>query len=212
MSLTKERQAKFEEARKVLRSIKEDRLPDIPLDGSPFPEGVNEEAALRTLGRLQAALDLIREAYAVGGDQLFMLHDCNPHGCNIARDAAVRIDEVGSLEEAIDLAAGRANADAPHLTVPFYMPLAQGITLEDGLRCVSPQIRERVRQGKAKLLALAHGQMVEPGEQPRTVQYVLLHGVLEDGDDPMHFLFDTIESEVEEAVLMDGDGLRHGSP
>src|SRR5262245_38629366 len=116
---------------------------------------------------------------------------------------------VGSLEEALDVATGKANAQAPHLTVRFYMPLARSLTLEEGLKCVAPQIRERVREGKVELLALARGQQVEPGQKPRVVQYVLCHGTLCDEDPADYWLFDTLEKELELAVLMDGDGLRY---
>lgn len=112
-----------------------------------------------------------------------------------------------SFDEAMKIATGQANKEAPHLTVPFYMPLAQSITLQDALTCCSPKIRKAVESKSVRLLALAHGQMAD-GPEPHTVQFMLMHGKFDGDDSEMHYLFDCIEVEVGIPVLMDGDGLR----
>ena len=113
----------------------------------------------------------------------------------------------GPVEDILKIASGEANKQAPHLTVPFYMPLAQSISLKDALRCCRGDIREAVAAGTVRLLALAHGQMAD-GETLRTVQFILLHGRFDEGQSDLHYLFDCLEDGIEIAVLMDGDGLR----
>lgn len=114
----------------------------------------------------------------------------------------------GSVEDVLKIASGQANKEAPHVTVPFYMPLAQSISLEEALRCCRSDISQHVRLGKISLLALAHGQMVDNAEKPKNVQFVLLFGTFDDSEPKGYFVFDTIAKEIEEAVLMDGDGTR----
>lgn len=113
----------------------------------------------------------------------------------------------GPVEEVLKIASGVANKEAPHLTVPFYMPLAPSIALKEALRACSPEIRQAVENKTLRLLALAHGQMAD-GPELRTVQFVLMHGKFGGDESEMHYLFDCIEDELEIAVLMDGDGLR----
>lgn len=116
--------------------------------------------------------------------------------------------DCASASDLWKIATGQANKDAPHLIVPFYMPLAQSMTLAEGLQCCRPDIREQVSAGKVRLLALAHGQMVEQGEEPRMVQFVLLHGTFADEEPDGYYVFDTTEDEIDIAVLMNGDGTR----
>ena len=111
------------------------------------------------------------------------------------------------INDAQRIATGQANKDAPHLTVPFYMPLSQSIPLKDALECCRPDIRKAVDSEKIRLLAIAHGKMADQ-ESSRPVQFVLLHGTLHENDPELHLVFDCIENEIECAVLMDGDGLR----
>ena len=92
------------------------------------------------------------------------------------------------INDAQRIATGQANKDAPHLTVPFYMPVAQSIPLKDALEFCRPDIRKAVDSEKIRLLAIAHGKMTDK-ESSWPVQFV-------------------IENEIECAVLMDGDGLR----
>ena len=70
----------------------------------------------------------------------------------------------GSAEEVFKISSGIANKEAPHLTVPFYMPLAQSISLKDAMKCCSPKICRAVEKGTLRLLALAHGQMSDGPE------------------------------------------------
>jgi hypothetical protein len=113
----------------------------------------------------------------------------------------------GPVEDMLKIASGAANREAPHLTVPFYMPLAKSVTVEDALKCCRPDIRQAVKAGTVRLLALAHGQMADD-DKPRAVQFVLFFGKLHEDDSDMHYLFDCLEDEIDMAVLMDGDGLR----
>jgi hypothetical protein len=113
----------------------------------------------------------------------------------------------GTLDEFMYVHTGQANKDGPHLIVPFYMPLAPPLSFKEGLQCLSPRLREQVRSGRISLLAIAHGQMVEPETAGNQVQFVLLRE-REDGQDH-HLLFDTIEGDLETAVLMEGDGTRY---
>lgn len=117
------------------------------------------------------------------------------------------IDPV-SVTDVWKIATGQANKEAPHLIVPFYMPLAKSLTLEEGLSCCRPDIREQAHAGKVRLLALAHGQMVEQGEEPRMVQFVLLLGTFAEDEPEGYYVFDTTEDEIDIAVLMNGDGTR----
>ena len=114
---------------------------------------------------------------------------------------------VSSFDEARRIVTGEANKEAPHLTVPFYMPLAQSVTLEDALKWCRPVIRKAVKEGKAQLLAIAHGTMAGK-DSSRPVQFVLIHGKLNDEAPDLYLNFDFLEDEIECAVLMDGDGIR----
>ena len=114
---------------------------------------------------------------------------------------------VSSFDEARRIVTGEANKEAPHLTVPFYMPLAKSLTLEDALNCCRPDIRNAVKTGKARLLAIAHGMMGDK-DSSRPVQFVLIYGKLHDADPLLHLNFDCLQDEIECAVLMDGDGSR----
>lgn len=113
----------------------------------------------------------------------------------------------GSVEEMVKRASGEANKEAPHLTVPFYMPLAPSISLALALNCSRPDIREAVTAGTVRLLAMANGEMAD-GDELRPAQFILLFGKFDEADPDLHYLYDTLEDEIEIAVLMDGDGLR----
>ena len=114
---------------------------------------------------------------------------------------------VSSFDEARRIVTGEANKEAPHLTVPFYMPLAQSVTLEDALKWCRHVIRKAVTEGKARLLAVAQGTLADK-DSSRPVHFVLLYGKLHDKDPDLYLNFDFVEDEIECAVLMDGDGIR----
>lgn len=117
-----------------------------------------------------------------------------------------------SLDEAMAIASGQANKDSPHLIVPFYMPLAASIRLKDALALCNNEIRKAVDDKAVRLLAIAHGIMTDE-EMSWPVQFFLFHGRLHDDDPELYMTFDTIEGNLDTAVLMDGDGLRClGSP
>jgi hypothetical protein len=120
---------------------------------------------------------------------------------------SVESDVVSTLDEAQRIARGQANKDAPHLTVPFYMSLAQSISLKDALECCRPDIRKAVKDKAVRLLAIAHGIMADQ-ESSWPVQFVLLHGRFHKDDPELYLVFDSVSDEMECAVLMDGDGLR----
>lgn len=117
---------------------------------------------------------------------------------------------VNSVEEAIKIATGQANKEAPHLVVPFYMPLQKSIALNDALAICDDDIQIAVRDGKARLLAIATGLMSD-SESSWSVTFVLLQGNLDDESGPRHFVYDKEFGECDSAVLMDGDGLRVSS-
>lgn len=114
---------------------------------------------------------------------------------------------VSSIEEARRLATGEVNKESPHLTVPFFMPLAPTISHEAALKLCSPELREAVESGKLRLLAVAQGTMAEH-DSSSPVQFVLMQGKVHDHDPNLFLVLDCREYEVEAAVLMDGDGLR----
>jgi hypothetical protein len=114
-----------------------------------------------------------------------------------------------TLEEAIRLQTGEANRDAPHLVVPFYMPLEDPVPSAVALRLLPDASRSRVERGKLSAVAVAAGSMCHPGDEPYPVQFVLLYGTLEDGDTPDYWTYETVGDEYDLAVLMDGDGMRH---
>lgn len=110
-----------------------------------------------------------------------------------------------TINDDLKVATGKANADSTHVAVPTYMPLARPLTLEQALRCVSLELQEEVRREEATLIAVAQGSMAMSGEN-RKLQLILFRD--EDG----YQTFETIESEYEVAVLMDGDGRRYLRP
>lgn len=114
---------------------------------------------------------------------------------------------VDSLDDMLKLATGEANQEAPHLTVPFYMPLALPMSFEEALTCISPSLRKKAKSGAISLVAVANGQMAPPGDEPTPVQIVLFFDA--DEDAPGYYLFDTINGEVDTAVLIRGDGSCH---
>jgi hypothetical protein len=116
---------------------------------------------------------------------------------------------VRSLEEALKLATGEVNRDCPHLVVPLYMGLALPMTYAEGLRCVSPAIGERIAADDVEMVAIAKGQMQEPGTMPTAVQFILLYGKFAPDDPKDYWSFSTLERELEMAVLMNGDGMRY---
>ena len=110
--------------------------------------------------------------------------------------------EGGSLEDALKLQSGQANAEAPHLVVPLYMPLAPSVSLDEALRYVDSEHQARAKDGKIDLIAVATGTMRE-GERSDSLQLVLYK------DRQGYWTFGTIDGLIEMAVLMDGHGLRY---
>src|SRR5262245_59902424 len=102
---------------------------------------------------------------------------------------AVEIVTGGSLADILKMHTGEANKEAPHLTVPFYMPLALPMSFEDGLTCISPALRKKARSGAITLVAVAQGHMAPPGEEPSQVQFVLFFDT--DQDAPGYYVSDT---------------------
>ena len=115
--------------------------------------------------------------------------------------------DVTSLDEARRFATGEVNKEAPHLTVPFYMPLARPVSHHEAMALCRPDVRDAVTGGTARLLAVASGRMAD-GDDIRPVQFVLLHGRIHDEDPVLFLVNDCLEDEIDCAVLMDGDGLR----
>jgi hypothetical protein len=129
---------------------------------------------------------------------------------HITAGKPIEIVPGGSLDQIVKLHTGEANKEAPHLTVPFYMPLALPMSFEDGLTSISPALRKKAMSGAITLVAVAHGHMAPPGEGPSQVQFVLFFDT--DQDAPGYYVFDTINKEIEAAVLMGGDGTRYLAP
>jgi hypothetical protein len=116
-----------------------------------------------------------------------------------------------TLEEFMKIASGEVNREGPHLVVPVIMPLALPWSREEGLEALNPALREQVAAGTLKPVAVASGRMREPGEAPERVQFVLLHDGTQ-GEEG-YVTFETVAGELEEAVLINGDGTRHpGDP
>jgi hypothetical protein len=125
------------------------------------------------------------------------------------------IRPVGSLEEALKIGTGEANSERLHGTAPVYFPLADPVPRETALGGLSPRLRDAVTAGHLQLVAIAAGTMGEEGERRDKVQFVLLWGKpsLHEPDDPVTFwTFETVQAELEEAVLMDGHGRRYAGP
>ena len=108
----------------------------------------------------------------------------------------------GTLEDFFDRHTGKANADAPHLAVPLYMPLAPSVSFEEALSYVDDVHRQRAKDGKITLIAAAHGTMCE-GDRSDLLQLVLYK------DRQGYWTFGTCDGLIELAVLMDGDGHRY---
>lgn len=115
-----------------------------------------------------------------------------------------------SLEDFLAVASGEANRRRLHVAVPIYMPLSPEFPRSDALGGLNPELRRNVEAGDFDVVAVAHGEMHPPGEEPVLLHMILLYGAEKD-DPPLYLTFDSPTGEVEEAVLMDGDGLRHGS-
>lgn len=113
------------------------------------------------------------------------------------------------LEEILKIASGEANAESPHVVVPLYMPLGQPMSLSDASKTVNKAVRNRVARGDAKFVAIANGQMHPPGEEPFPKQLVLLFGKFHDDDAEDYMVFDTLEGDFEEAIMMDDHGRRY---
>jgi len=114
---------------------------------------------------------------------------------------------VASFDEARRFATGEINKESPHLTVPFFMPLARPVPHDEAMSLCRSDIQKAVKGGKARLLAVARGMMAD-GDDMRPVQFVLLHGKVHAEDPNLFLVFDCLEDEIEVAALMDGDGLR----
>jgi len=113
-----------------------------------------------------------------------------------------------NYSDAMTIATEKANSESPHLVVPFYMPLAKPMSLAKALNCCRPEVKTLVETDEVQMLGVAHGTMVAPGDEERTVQFILLFGSLADGDPDTYWLFDTFDDEYDLAVLMNGDGSR----
>jgi hypothetical protein len=113
------------------------------------------------------------------------------------------IRPVGSLEEAMGISTGQANAERPHGTAPVYFPLAAPILREAALRGLSPELRDAVGAGRLQLVAIARGTMGEEREPREAVQFLLLWGSLppHDPDEPVtYWTFETRQEELDMAV------------
>ncbi len=108
----------------------------------------------------------------------------------------------GTLEEFQKIHSGEANAEAPHLAVPLYMPLAPSVSFEDALNYVDATHRQRATDGKIDLIAAAQGMMCE-GERSDPLQLVLYK------DRQGYWTFGTFDGLIEMAILVDGDGRRY---
>jgi len=106
------------------------------------------------------------------------------------------------FQDILKIASGEANAESPHVVVPLYMPLAPPMSLADARKTVNQRVRHRVARGDSGFVALAHGEMHPPGEEPFPKQLVLLY-------DEDYTVFDTMEEGFEEAIMMDGHGRRY---
>ncbi len=114
----------------------------------------------------------------------------------------VKVISVNSMDEAMKIATGEANADSKHLTVPLYMPLENDLRFEDALKCVSQKLHEDVTQGDVELIAIAMGWMTQK-DKSWPLQLVLYRA------DEAYMTYSKFEDEFEMAVLMDGDGRRY---
>jgi hypothetical protein len=74
---------------------------------------------------------------------------------------------------------------------------------------VRPEITKAINNGHVSVVAVAVGEMRPPGETPEKLQMVLLHGRLYKEDPPCYFVFETLADEIDDAVMMNGDGTRH---
>jgi len=115
--------------------------------------------------------------------------------------APVHVRET-TIEEFLKVHSGEANAEAPHLVVPLYMPLAPSVSFEDALPYINAEHRQRAKDGKIDLIAVAHGTMCE-GERSDPLQVVLYK------DRQGYWTFGTCDGLIEMAVLIDGDGRRY---
>ena len=87
------------------------------------------------------------------------------------------------------------------------MPVASTIPHDEACGYVSPDVQERVAQGKCCLVAVARGNMND-ATPPKKVQLVLLYGSLHQQDEPGYLTFETITGEIDLGVSMNGDGTR----
>jgi len=67
--------------------------------------------------------------------------------------SAFQVDTCASVHEAIRFATGEANKESPHLTVPFYMPLARPVSHRQAMLLCRPDVRDAVNNGNVRLLA-----------------------------------------------------------
>jgi len=114
----------------------------------------------------------------------------------------VKVVSIDSMDEAMKIATGEANADSRHLTVPLYMPLENDLPLEDALKYVSHKLHDEVNRGNVELIAIAMGWMTQ-NDKSWPLQLVLYWG------DEAYMTFSKFEGEFEMAVLMDGHGRRY---
>jgi hypothetical protein len=126
------------------------------------------------------------------------------------------IRSVGSLEEAMKISSGEANAERPHVTAPVYYPLEGPVSRETALCGVGSRLRDAVGTGRLQLVAAARGTIGEEGEDDRApVQFLLLWGTGSpdgSGETPIYWTFEVNRRELDTAVLMDGHGRRYGGP
>jgi hypothetical protein len=113
-----------------------------------------------------------------------------------------------SLEELLAVASGEANKRRPHVIVPLYMPLSPEFARSNALGGLNAKLRRNVAAGEFDVVAVAHGEMHPPGDESLPLHMILLYGAEED-DPPLYLTFNTPTGDVEEAVLMNGDGTRY---
>ena len=108
------------------------------------------------------------------------------------------------LDEFLKLHSGEANAEAPHLAVPLYMPLAPLMSFDEALCAVNKddELYRKATEGKVELIAVAHGLMCE-GERREPLHLILYK------DRQGYWTLGTTDGLVEMAVLIDGDGRRY---
>lgn len=113
-----------------------------------------------------------------------------------------------SLDELLAVASGEANKRRPHVVAPLYMPLLPAFPRLHAIGGLAADLKQSVKNGDFDVIAVAHGEMHRPGDEPELLHMILFYGA--EGDDPPCYLtFNTPTGDTEEAVLMNGDGTRY---